>query len=120
MTLVDLDLRLGYDANAYTEIDGFTAQFEQTGRRSEAIQAMEKIIKEHADKLELVKRLADLYVRNGQTQQAVECLDQIADALLATGNRDGAIAMLRAIIALKPDNAYDYQKVLMSLKAGTY
>jgi tetratricopeptide (TPR) repeat protein len=115
-TLVDLNLRLGHDANAYTEMDAFTAQFEQSGRRAEAILAVEKIIEEHPDKLDLLKRLADLYVRNGQTQEAVDVLDKLADTLLSSGNKDGAIAMLRAIIALKPANLHEYQQVLLSLK----
>lgn len=118
VTLVDLNLRLGHDANAYTEIDAFTAQFEQSGRRAEAILAVEKIIEEHPDKLDLSKRLADLYVRNGQTQEAVEILDKLADTLLNSGNKDGAIAMLRAIIALKPANLHEYQQVLLSIKGA--
>jgi tetratricopeptide (TPR) repeat protein len=118
MTLVDLNLRLSHDANAFTELDAFTAQFEQSGRRGEAIQALERLIKDHEDKLELLKRLADLYVRNGQVEEAVGALDKIADALLSAGNRDAAAAMLRAIIALKPANVADYQQVLLSLKGG--
>ncbi|HSV86074.1 MAG TPA: hypothetical protein VLH85_05835 [Levilinea sp.] len=65
--------------------------------------------------MELNKRLADLYMRGGQVLQAVEHLDMIAGSLLNAGNREGAAAMLKAIIALKPVHVNEYRLELERL-----
>jgi hypothetical protein len=68
--------------------------------------------------MELRKRLADLYVRNGQVDLAVEHLDAIADSYLTTGNRQASMNMLLTIIALNPPNVAEYQYALSKLRAG--
>jgi hypothetical protein len=93
-------------------VDGFTALLEHSGKRETAIEFLTDLTAERGDSMELNKRLADLYVRGGQVMQAVERLDMIADGLLNAGNRDGAAAMLKAIISLKPINVNEYRIAL--------
>ena len=72
------------------------------GKRGAAIDFLNGVIAERPEKLELRKRLADLYVRNHRISDAVAQLDTIADALLNAGNQQGAIMMLQTIISLNP------------------
>jgi tetratricopeptide (TPR) repeat protein len=115
-SIIDLNFRLGQEPNALSEVDGFTALLEHSGKRETAIEFLTDLTAERGDSMELNKRLADLYVRGGQVMQAVERLDMIADGLLNAGNRDGAAAMLKAIISLKPINVNEYRIALERLQ----
>lgn len=115
-SVIDLYFRLEQNIAALSEVDGFTALLEHSAQRDAAIEFLSELTKEHPESMELSKRLADLYARNGQILQAVERLDLIADALLNEGNRDGAVAMLKAIIALRPANVEDYRRALERLQ----
>lgn len=114
--LIDLNLRMGQESAATTELDGFLALLESSGRRAEGITFMQALIEEYPERLELRKRLADLYVRSGEIDQAVNELDALADGLVNRGNRAGAIAIVQAIIGLNPSNVADYQLVLKELR----
>jgi tetratricopeptide (TPR) repeat protein len=118
-SIIDLNFRLGQEQAALSEVDGFTALMEHSGKREAAIDFLSELTEDRKESLELNKRLADLYVRGGQVLQAVERLDMIADSLLTAGNRDGAAAMLKAIVALKPVNVNDYRIALEKLQRGT-
>ncbi len=114
--IIDLYFRLGQGVAALSEVDGFTALLEHSGQRATAMEFLNDLTNERPESMELNKRLADLYVRDGKILLAVERLDMIADALLHTGNREGAMTMLKAIIALKPVNVKDYQVALQKLQ----
>jgi tetratricopeptide (TPR) repeat protein len=118
LQLVDLNFRMGGDALAYTEIDNYTSLLENSNKRKLAIEFMNKLVAERPEKMELRKRLSDLYVRNGQVDMAVEHLDAIADAYLTTGNRQAAMNMLLTIIALNPPQVAEYQYALSQLRSG--
>ncbi|MCJ7626245.1 MAG: tetratricopeptide repeat protein [Anaerolineaceae bacterium] len=113
--IIDIYFRLGQDSTAITELDSFTSILENSGKRASAIEFLNEIIPEIPNKLDLRKRLADLYVRDGKVSNAVKQLDAIADALLNAENVHGAITMINAIIALNPPNAADYKQILAQL-----
>lgn len=115
--LVQLNFRLGQDGTALAELDELIALFENSGRLERAAQLLDEWIAEWPDKLELRRKLADVYLRRSQPTQAVQQLDALADRLLTAGDRQGAIAMLKEIIALGPENVHDYQEALQRLQA---
>ncbi|MEN4101158.1 MAG: tetratricopeptide repeat protein [Anaerolineaceae bacterium] len=114
-SIIDLNFRLGQDAAALSEVDGFTALLEHSGKRDAAIDFLLDLTADRSQSMELNRRLAELYMRGGQVQQAVERLDMIADGLLKAGDREGAAATLKAIIALKPINVNKYRLALEKL-----
>jgi tetratricopeptide (TPR) repeat protein len=116
LKLIDLDFRLGQDSPALSEVDGYISLVENSGKRSKATEFLIKAIQEQPAKLELHKRLADVYTRDGKVVEAVEQLDLIADALLNANNTRGAILILKTIIALNPPNAAEYQDALAHLQ----
>jgi tetratricopeptide (TPR) repeat protein len=116
--LVDLNYRLGQDGTAMTEADGFATLLENTGKRAEAIQFLGGLLQDHSDRPGLRKRLADAYVRDGQTIAAVEQIDKLADELLSAGDKDGAVSMLQLIITLNPPNVAEYRTALARMEVG--
>lgn len=117
-SLVELNLRLGQDEAALGEMDGFTSYLEGSGQRQRAQVFLQALVKDHPERLDIRKRLADLYIRSGQTALGVQELDSIADALLVSRNKAAAMSILEAIIALNPPNAVDYRAALAQLRAG--
>ncbi len=113
--LIDLFLRLGQVQPAVAEAESFTVMLDNSGKRTQAIEFLHRVIQEHPDRFELRKRLADLYILIGQVDRAVQELDGAADALLSAGNREGAISILQAIIGLNPPNVAEYRAALVKL-----
>ena len=113
--LIDLYFRLGQDNTAIGELDNFIELLENAGKRQHILQFLQELVSEVPDKLEIRKRLADQYHKQGKKAEAVEQLDMIADALLTMGNRDAALRVLKTIIALKPANVEDYQQAYQQL-----
>ena len=114
--LVSLNYRLGQDSVALAEADGFVALLENSGRRSKAIEFLQSIIADRPERLDIRKRLADVFIRNGNITEAVEQLDVIAEALMVAGNRNGAMTMLNAIIAFNPPNVNEYRAALSKMR----
>jgi len=114
--LVSLSIRLGQDEAALAEVDGYVGLAESQNNRPRAIAFLQGLVNERPERLDLRKRLADLFVRAGETVKAVEQLDAIADGLLVAKNKTGALAIMESIIALNPPNVADYRAALAQLK----
>jgi len=116
--LIALNFRLGQESAALTELDGYLSLLENSSKRTDAITFVSQLRDELPDQIEIRKRLADLHLRNDDKPAAIAEMDSMADMLHASGNRLGAITMVRAIIALHPDNVEQYQTVLDQLQNG--
>lgn len=114
--LIAINLRLSQDAAAIGELDAYIALLENAGKRTEAIQFTRELVAEEPKRTDIRKRLADLFVRNGERLNAVRELDTLADALLNAGDHLGAIAMVQAIVSLNPPNVADYETALEQLR----
>jgi tetratricopeptide (TPR) repeat protein len=115
-SLVDLNLRMGQETAALGEIDGYIATMEKKGKRKEITNFLLEILTERPEKLEIRKRLADQYQRANQLQQAVEQYEIIANTLIKSGNRAAALTFLQTIIAMRPANVAEYEKIMASIR----
>jgi len=113
--LIDLYFRLSQDSTAINELDTYITLLEDSGKRQNILQFLQELVAEVPDKLEIRKRLADQFLKQGKKSESIEQLDIIADALLNMGNRDAALRVLKTIIALKPDNLHEYQLAYQQL-----
>jgi tetratricopeptide (TPR) repeat protein len=113
--LIDLYFRLSQDSTAINELDTYIKLLEDSSKRQNILQFLQELVSEVPDKLEIRKRLADQYLKQGKKTESIEQLDVIADALLNMGNRDAALRVLKTIIALKPDNINEYQQAYLQL-----
>ncbi len=117
--IINLNFRLGQENAALSELDSYLNILEGNQRREAAQEFMRQLIEDQPGKAGLHRRLADLYLRDGKTAQAIAQLDALADALMEAGEREQAIAVLVEIIGLNPENRADYESALTRLRAGT-
>ncbi len=114
--IVNLNFRLGADVAAMKELDEYLTFLENAGRRKDAIQFVTDLQVDHSNRIDLRRRLADLYLHNNQVSEAITQLDTAADALLSAGKHYEAINLLETIISLNPPNAAEYKTALESLR----
>jgi tetratricopeptide (TPR) repeat protein len=89
---------------------------QNTGRRREAIPFLEDLVKENPQQAVLHRTLAEEYRLAGRKGDAVTQLDTLGELLLSQKDRDGALQVVEAIIALDPANMDQYQILLSQLK----
>jgi tetratricopeptide (TPR) repeat protein len=113
---VNLNFRLGQEPAAMKELDEYLVFLESSGRRQNAIEFINDLLVDHSNRIDLRRRLADLYLRNNQTTEAITQLDAAADALLSASKHYEAINLLETIITLNPPNIQEYKTALESLR----
>jgi tetratricopeptide (TPR) repeat protein len=116
--LVELNFRLGQEQQAVSELDNFIAYLLGKNEQNKAITFVASLVREYTDRPVVRRRLAELYQQAGRIRDAVDQLDSAGEALLHSGDRAGAIQMVELILALKPENASSYEKLLAQLKSG--
>lgn len=114
--LVELNLRLGQEAQARIEMESYLTYLESTQNNAAAILFLEELIKDHPQALWLRKALAELYRRLGRVDEAIVQYDTIGEMELSAGNPLGAIEAIQAILALNPPNAEEYRAALAQLQ----
>lgn len=116
--LVDLNYRTGQDSVANVEVNRYVNALEKEGASGKAVEFLEEIIANRPDKLDVRRILADVHMRRGQVGPAAEQLEAQAQGLLMVGKRQEAIAVMEAIVALKPPKLETYQKLLLKMKGS--
>ncbi|GAB4522647.1 MAG: hypothetical protein Fur0018_04640 [Anaerolineales bacterium] len=116
LRLIDLNLRLGQESQAVSEMDHFLARQVQNTAWDTAIEFLQKLLDEQEAYLPALRRIAELYRRAGKTEQAIETYDKLADRLLDAGDNNGAIAAIESLLKLNPPNADQYQAFLEQLR----
>src|SRR5258708_3121505 len=74
------------------------------GNTQAAIRVYLKIIEANPEDIPTINRLGDLYASEGRVRDAINEFSRVADNCLAGGLTRKAIAVLRKIAALDPDN----------------
>lgn len=117
-SLVVLNLRLGRENQALAELDDYVTYLVGNGKGNKAAEFLENLLLEEEDRVDLRRRLADLYVHLGQVQQAIAHYDSLGEQLLDSGDRSGAVQVVEKILALNPANAGDYRQLLYQIQGG--
>jgi len=116
LTLIDLNLRLGQEAQAMAELDNYAIFLLNSKQVERAVKFVEQFVADNPRLAAPHRRLADLYRQMGRVGEAIEQLDTAGDILLEKGDKAGAIETVMAILALNPPNAIEYQAVLSRLR----
>jgi tetratricopeptide (TPR) repeat protein len=114
--LIELNLRLGQETLALTELDGYLSYLTNAGQRQQAVHFLEVLAHEQANRPLIRRRLAEAYLQVGRLQDAVAELDAAGEAFLQAGDKANAQRMIEAILTLKPHNAAQYELALRKLK----
>ena len=115
--LFDLNMRLGQENQAMTELDNYLNHLINVQRSAEALDYVNQKIAENQAQPALYRRLADIYRLLGRKEEAIRQMETSKDMYLQAGNRQAAIETLLAILALTPPNSTMYQHMLAELQA---
>jgi tetratricopeptide (TPR) repeat protein len=115
LTLVDLNLRMSQDGVAITELDGYLNHLQNRNEIDRAVPILESLVADWPRQVELHKRMADVYRQVGKTEKAISEYDVVGDLQLSIGNRQGAIAAIKAILSMNPPNSLEYQRLLQQI-----
>lgn len=113
--LVQLNLRLGQEAKASLELDAYLSSLDGSNLDSDAGTFLKNLVEENPRYLLAHRRLAEYYQRNNQKEDAIREWNLVGELLVELGDREGAKAAVRAILALNPANAQTYQQFLERL-----
>lgn len=115
LTLVRLYYHMDYPERAAAELDTLLGELRRKGRVERAIAVLEELVQEHQTDMGIVARLARAYLSAGLRGKAIGLLDRVGRLQLRAGRYREAVMALKALIALNPPNAAEYQRVLERL-----
>jgi tetratricopeptide (TPR) repeat protein len=110
--LTELYFNLERRTDAETELDELIELFRHQKNLGKALQIVEEMIETRHEELELHKRAAQLSVETGKRKGAITHLDAMGELQLQMGYVQEAVATIKAIIALGPDNVDAYRQLL--------
>jgi tetratricopeptide (TPR) repeat protein len=114
--IFDLNIRMGQEDQAMSELDNYLNHLITVHRTTEALEYINNKIVENQAQPALYRRLADLYRLLGRKEEAISQLEMAKEMYIQAGNRKGAIESLMTILAFNPDNAKVYQRMLIDLQ----
>jgi tetratricopeptide (TPR) repeat protein len=110
--LVELYLNLQRQTQALKDLDELVKLYRRQNRLSEAVMILNDLASAHPDVMELRKRAAQVCVEAGDRAGAIAHLDAMGELQLEAGRVQEAVATIRAIIALGPENVEAYRQLL--------
>jgi tetratricopeptide (TPR) repeat protein len=110
--LVALYFNLERRDDAVIELDELISLYRSEGNLAGALAVVEELTDTHADQLDLRKRAAQLCVETGNKDGAITHLDAMGELQLQSGQVREAVATIKAIIALRPENVEAYRQLL--------
>jgi tetratricopeptide (TPR) repeat protein len=114
--LIDLNLRLGQEAEAAAALDHHLERLVADGRGTEALAYLEDLAREHPGKQALHTRLAEAYRAAGRMADAIAQYDALGEIQLDAGQISDAIITIRTILTLEPPDVEGYQELLRNLE----
>jgi len=112
--LVDLHLRRGQTAEAEFELRALLERHRNAPENIEA--TLVSLAEAFPDNLMIQRALADFYKSQGDTDKALQVLDDLGDRLLNAGKPGEAAIVVQEIIALNPPQVAEYRKLLLELR----
>ncbi len=118
LALVDLYYRLGRRQQAIQELDELLQIYYTRDRIDDLLAVLGDSVEKWPDRISIRARLAEAYLRAGQTDAALAHLEQLGDLQLAAGRDTEAEATIRAIVALNPPGVDAFKSVLRQIEGG--
>lgn len=118
LSLVDLYYRLGRREEAIQELDELLQIYYKQDRTGDLLAVLRDSVEKWPDRMSIRARLAEGYLRDGQTDAALEHLERLGDLQLTAGRNVEAEATIRAIVALDPPGVDAYKAMLRQIERG--
>ncbi|MEN6298955.1 MAG: tetratricopeptide repeat protein [Anaerolineaceae bacterium] len=114
--MISLHLQTNQDDRAYPVIENYLKYLFQHNKLDDALTFMNSLVQEFPNQPILKLKLAEIYEKKGQNQEAIVQYDAAGDIFLGRGDRKSAIKAVEAILSLNPEKSSDYKKLLVQLR----
>lgn len=115
ISIITINVRLGQANQASTELDSYLSELSASGKDSDTIIFLEKLVEESSSLIFAHRRLAEQYQQLGKVDEAIKQWNKVGEMMAKGGDREGAKQALRAILVLNPPNAEKYRAMLQNL-----
>jgi tetratricopeptide (TPR) repeat protein len=115
LQLVDLYYKLGRTKEADKATVQMIEYYRNRDEMDRALALLQEAVRLQPQQMALRARLARAYIDAGQRSEAIQELDALGELQLDAGLRQQAMATVRFIISLKPDNVESYRQLLTQL-----
>jgi tetratricopeptide (TPR) repeat protein len=116
--LVDLNLRLGQEAEAGQALDAYLQILVKRGEGTKALSKLEQLVRDYPGKQVLHARLGEAYRAAGRIADAISQFDALGEIQLDAGQIKEAARTVKTILELDPPDAEGYRELLRSIEAG--
>lgn len=113
--LIELNFRLAQSRQAFIEIKDYSDYLSSVNQLDQFTPFLEELARENPEQLDLHRKLAENYVKEGRTIDAIKQLDEVGERQLEAGDQAGAAQTIQAILALGPSNRRDYEQLLRQI-----
>jgi tetratricopeptide (TPR) repeat protein len=114
--LIDLNLRMGHEDKAMSELDNYIGHLESQRKGEAALPFLEDLIKDHDEQPLLKRVLAARLHYAGRMDEAVILLDTLGEVLMQSGDKKGALEVINQIVLMNPPNVSDYRQLLLQMQ----
>ncbi|HNH25396.1 MAG TPA: tetratricopeptide repeat protein, partial [Anaerolineales bacterium] len=114
--LIELNMRMGQQDRAMSELESYITHLESQNKQELAIAFLEELARDHEDQPLIKRTLAALLHRSGRIGDAIPILDQLGEALLEKGDKQGAMEVINQIVLMNPPNVQDYRVLLSQMQ----
>ena len=114
--LIELNMRMGQQDRAFNELETYITHLESQNKQELAVTFLEDLARDHEEQPLIKRTLAALLHRSGRMADAIPILDQLGEALLEKGDRQGAMEVINQIVLMNPPNVQDYRALLNQMQ----
>jgi tetratricopeptide (TPR) repeat protein len=115
LQLIDLYYKSGRVKEADRETVVMLEHYREHGKPEISLALLEEAVRLQPQQMALRARLARAHIDAGQRDEAIRELDALGELQLDAGLREQAMATVRFIISLKPDNLEAYRQLLAQI-----
>jgi predicted Zn-dependent protease len=107
---------MGQQDRAMSELESYITHLESQNKKELAVTFLEDLARDHEEQPLIKRTLAALLHRSGRMGEAIPILDQLGEALLEKGDKQGAMEVINQIVLMNPPNAQDYRALLAQMQ----
>jgi tetratricopeptide (TPR) repeat protein len=115
LNLIDLYYKLGRIKEADGETVALSDYYRARGEDERALALLEEAVRLQPRQMPLRARMAKAYIDAGMRDKAIQELDALGELQLDSGLRKQAMATVKFIISLNPENIEAYRQLLAQL-----
>jgi DNA-binding SARP family transcriptional activator len=115
LSLLRLYARTGQQRLGIVSLDRLIKRYLQTKRLGKALAVLKDLVEEQPASIPLRFRAAQLNLKAGKRDEALQHLDVLGDLQLESGQEKAALKTIKTIISLEPPNAEAYVELYEEL-----